>query len=180
MIILVYSYNPGSIWFSRHNGPTCCIVFIMYWLWNYTYTLMKCGQSLWNCFAPYYEILQWWRRDRTVSSIIFSVFGSLRSFLIFRTEYIYIYIKIDISAQLSNMASRQYVESKITPWFVGGSLFGQIEWSPSLIDISRLSFNFSSVVMIKSSVLSSFNLKKLFFIHIRMSAKHESIGDMAS
>ena len=92
MITLVYSYNPGSIWFSRHNGPTCCILFIMYWLWNYTYTLMKCGQSLWNCFAPYYKILQWWRRDRTVSSIIFSVFGSLRSFLIFRTEYIYIYI----------------------------------------------------------------------------------------
>ena len=65
-------------------------------------------------------------------------------------------------------ASIQHVESNITPKFLGGSSLGEIDWSPTLIDISDILLSSSWVVMIRRSVLSSFNFKKLSFIHIRI------------
>ena len=85
-----------------------------------------------------------------------------------------------IIINLATCASRQHVESNITPKFLGGSSLGEIDWSPTLIDISDILLSSSRVVMIRSSVLSSFNFKKLSFIHIRMSATQASIRDIAS
>ena len=39
---------------------------------------------------------------------------------------------------LATCASRQHVESNITPKFLGGSSLGEIDWSPTLIDISDI------------------------------------------
>ena len=109
--------------------------------------------------------------------IIFSAVGPSRYFLIFPTEY---RLKLILLHNLAMCASRQHVESNITPKFLGGSSLGEIDWSPTLIDISDILLSSSRVVMIRSSVLSSFNFKKLSFIQIRMSATQASIRDIAS
>ena len=77
-------------------------------------------------------------------------------------------------------ASKQHVESNITPKFLGGSALVEIDWSPNLSDISDILLSSSCVVMIRSSILSSFNFKKLSFSHIRMSAAEASIRDIVS
>ena len=59
-------------------------------------------------------------------------------------------------------------------------IIGEIEWSPTLIDISDILLNSSRFVMIWNSILSSFNFKKLTFMHIRMSVAQGSIRDIAS
>ena len=102
---------------------------------------------------------------------------SIEIFPIFPTEYRLKLIPLHSSA---TCASSQHVESNITPKFLGGSSLGEIDWSPTLIDISDILLSSSRVVMIRSSVLLSFNFKKLSFIHISMSATQASIRHIAS
>ena len=109
--------------------------------------------------------------------IIFSAVGPSRYFLIFPTEY---RLKLMLLHNLATCASRQHVELNITPKFLGGSSLGKIDWSPTLIDISDILLSSSRLVMIRSSILSSFNFTKLSFIHIRMSPTQASIRDIAS
>ena len=81
---------------------------------------------------------------------------------------------------LAMCASREHVESNITPKFLGGSSPGGIEWSPTLIDISDILLSSSRLLMSRISFLSSFNFRKLSFMHIRMSATQASFRDIAS
>ena len=81
--------------------------------------------------------------------IIFSAVGPSRYFLIIPTEY---RLKLILLHNLAMCESRQHVESNITPKFLGGSSLGEIDWSPTLIDISDILLSSSRVVMIRSSV----------------------------
>ena len=131
-----------------------------------------CSRSMWDCFVPYCRLLQKSRRDITVALIIFSDVGLSRYLLIFPSEYRLKFIL------LHNLAPRQHVESNITPTCLGGLSLGEIVRSPTLIDISDILLSSSLVVMIRISVLSSFNFNKLWFIHIRISAMLSSIRYM--
>ena len=98
--------------------------------------------------------------------------GILRYFLIFRTEY---RLKLILLRNLT-CASRQRLESYTTLSFLvdhhlersTGRLINdrEIDWSKNLIGISDILLNSPCVVMIKSSILSSFNFKKVSFSHI--------------
>ena len=89
-------------------------------------------------------------------------------------------IEMTLLHNLAMCASRRHAELNITPKFLCGSLIGEIDLSPILIEISDILLSSSRVVMVRSSVWPSFNFKKLSFIHIRMSAKQASIRDIAS
>ena len=96
--------------------------------------------------------------------IIVSATGPSRCSLIFPTKYRLKWILRHNSAMC---APRQHVESNITLRFLGGSSLGEIEWSPTLIDISDILLSSLRVIMIISSVLSSFDFKKLSFREVK-------------
>ena len=132
---------------------------------------------MWDCFGPYDRLLQLSRQDATVALIIFSAVGPSIYFLTFLTEYRF---KLILIHNLAMRASRQHVASNITLKFVGGSTLGEIDGSPTLIDISDILMSYLRVVMIKSSVLSSFNSQKVSFIHICMSSMQVSLLGISS
>ena len=74
---------------------------------------------------------------------------------------------------------RQQVESNKTPRFLGGSVLGAMGESPMLMTMSSWRLVVSLVVIIISSVLSSFNFNKFLAIHVLMSLMQASTCDMA-
>ena len=122
-----------------------------------------CSRSMWDCFAQYNRLLQQSRRDVTVALIIFSAVGPSIYFLIFPTAY---RLKLILLHNLAMCASRQHVESKITPKFLGGSLLGEIDWSPTLIDLSDILLSSSRVVMTRR-INYQHHITKTYPTHIR-------------
>ena len=71
--------------------------------------------------------------------------------------------------------------AKWRPFYLGlGGSSLEDRWSPTLIDICDILLTYPCVVMIRISVLLSFDFKKLPFIHTRVSATQASICDIAS
>ena len=89
-----------------------------------------------------------------------------------------IHIDFDISTQFSDVLIKT---ARRIEYRTSISLLVMItDWSPTLIDVSDILLSSSRVIIIRSSVFSSFNLKKVSLIHIPIFATQASIRDKAS